>query len=231
MVERVYEGKKTSIGILMLNTTFPRLKGDIGNEDTFDFPTAKYVVQHACPDNVVLETTEGLLPLFVEGAKQLEKQGVRAITTSCGFLSVYQNELSEVVSIPVATSSLLMLPFISRLIGGRKIGILTANGDTLGRRHFAACGAENVPKEIMGMEGTEFYKMYVRGECNADLTVMETEIYDRAKKLIKARGDIGALLLECTNMPPFSSKLYEFGIPVFDAITLVDCLYSGFYVR
>lgn len=230
VVEKRYKSDKKAIGILMLNTTFPRLKGDIGNDDTFAFPTVKYVVQNANSDNVVLKTTDGLLPQFVEGAKQLEKQGVRAITTSCGFLSVYQNEIAESVSVPVATSALLMLPFISRLIGRKQVGILTANKDTLGSRHFTACGAENIPKEIMGMEGTEFYKMYVRGESHADITVMGTEIYNCAKKLIKTNKDIGALLLECTNMPPFSGELYKFGIPVFDVITLVHFLYSGFYV-
>lgn len=222
MVEK-YSEKNEAIGILMLNTEFPRLKGDIGNRDTFSFPTISYVVQEACSSNVVVEPNKELVRFFIEGAQALEQQGVKAITTSCGFLSIYQQEIARSVHVPVATSALLLLPVISQMIGGEKIGILTASETTLQKEYFVACGAENVSREIKGMEGTEFYKMYVQGNCDADINIMETEIYNRASEFSEA----GAILLECTNMPPFSAKLYNLGIPVFDIRTLVCFLYYG----
>lgn len=225
MVKQDGYEKDASIGILMLNTKFPRFKGDIGNKDTFSFPTIPYVIQNAFSSNVVLKSDKELLHFFIEGAQLLEKQGVKAITTSCGFLSIYQREIAQSVHVPVATSALLMLPLLSQMTGGKKIGILTANEYTLQEEHFTTCEAEHIPRVIKGMEGTEFHKMYVLGDCDADISVMEAELYERASELRKENMEIGAILLECTNMPPFSSKLYDFGIPVFDIRTLVHMLY------
>ncbi len=37
-------------------------------------------------------------------AKEVEKEGVRAITTSCGFNAIFQEALANAVNIPVFTS-------------------------------------------------------------------------------------------------------------------------------
>lgn len=216
-----------SIGILMLNTTFPRFKGDIGNKDTFAFPVVQQVVQEANSSNVVLRTDKHLISAFIEAAEILENKGVKAITTSCGFLSAFQKELSNAVKIPVATSVLLLLPLISNIIGNKRVGILTANSSSLNAQHFRACNASGVLTVIKGMEGTEFFKMYVEGNNSADTSIMEDEIYRIAVEMIEENDDIGAILLECTNMPPFSAKLRRFGLPIFDIRTLVTLLYSG----
>src|SRR5437667_11416092 len=83
-----------SVGVLMLDTRFPRIPGDIGNASTFDFPVRYLRVAGASPDRVVRGDGRALLPLFVEGARSLEREGVRAITTSCGFLARFQEELA-----------------------------------------------------------------------------------------------------------------------------------------
>ena len=54
----------------------------------------------------------GLLPDFVEGARSLEREGVGAVTTNCGFLVKYQAELTKSVRVPVLTSSLLLVPSV-----------------------------------------------------------------------------------------------------------------------
>ena len=209
----------------MLNTGFPRFKGDIGNKETFDFPTYHYVVKEANSMNVVVDRDDKLIPGFVRAARILEDMGIGAITTSCGFLAIYQDILSKSVHVPVATSSLLLLPAISKMSGGRKIGVLTAKKASLQRQHFSACGAENVPVIVEGMEGTEFYHMYVDGNTGANISVMEDELLWGAKKILDTDPSIGAFLLECTNMPPFSNKIKDLGLPVFDIRDLVKLMY------
>src|SRR5438067_6977945 len=92
MIMAIVRGGRTtygeSIGILMLDTRFPRIPGDVGNATTFDFPVRFKVVRGASQRRIILEGDLSLLQPFVDGARELEAEGVRAITTSCGFLAL-----------------------------------------------------------------------------------------------------------------------------------------------
>src|SRR5580698_8328613 len=92
------------VGILMLETRFPRIPGDMGNGTTWPFPVLYRVVPGASPQRVVLEGAAGLLPAFIEAARDLVRLGAEAITTNCGFLALFQRELAAAVGVPVATS-------------------------------------------------------------------------------------------------------------------------------
>ena len=130
-----------TVGILILDTRFPRIPGDVGNAATFPFPVRYHRVSGADPDLVVRRGAEGLLPAFVQGARALEGEGVGAITTSCGFLAKYQQELAAAVRVPVFTSSLLMVPLVHRLLpAGRRVGIMTVNAAALGPEHLRGAG-------------------------------------------------------------------------------------------
>src|SRR5438093_5639765 len=130
-----------SVGILMLDTRFPRIPGDMGNATTFPFPVRYHRVAGADPDLVVRRGAEGLLPAFVEGARALEREGVGAVTTSCGFLAKYQQELAAAVRVPVFTSSLLMVPLVHRLLPpGRCVGIMTVNAAAPGPEPLRGAG-------------------------------------------------------------------------------------------
>src|SRR3954452_14210235 len=130
-----------TVGILMLDTRFPRITGDMGNATTFPFPVRYHRVAGADPDLVVRRGAEGLLPAFIAGAQALEREGVGAITTNCGFLIKYQAELARAVRIPVFTSSLLLVPLVHRTLpAGQRIAIMTVNASTLTRDHLSAAG-------------------------------------------------------------------------------------------
>src|SRR2546426_4041766 len=144
-----------AVGILMLDTQFPRIPGDMGNASTFPFPVRYQRVEGADPDLVVRRGAAGLLPAFIEGAHQLQHEGVGAITTNCGFLVKFQRELAAAVKIPVFTSSLLLVPLVHRMLPpGRRVGVLTVNSATLAPEHLEGAGiGPEVPLVIAGMEG------------------------------------------------------------------------------
>jgi len=130
-----------TVGILMLDTRFPRIPGDMGNAATFPFPVRYHRVPGADPDLVVRRGAAGLMPAFVEGAKRLESEGVGAITTNCGFLVKFQRELAAAVKVPVFTSALLLVPLVHRMLPpGRRVGIMTVNAGTLGPEHLEGAG-------------------------------------------------------------------------------------------
>src|SRR6266545_5925425 len=143
-----------SVGILMLDTKFPRIPGDMGHAATFDFPVLYHRVRGASPDRVVRHGHRELLPAFIDGARALEREGVRAVTTNCGFLAKFQPELAASVSIPVFTSSLMLVPMVHRMLpAGRSVGILTVNASALHAEHMAGAGiAPDVPVVVAGLE-------------------------------------------------------------------------------
>lgn len=195
---------REAIGIIMLDTVFPRIPGDIGNAGTFPFPVRYKIVRGASPQRVVKEADSRLLEPFLDAARSLESGGVKAIATSCGFLAIFQRELVDAVDIPVFSSSLLQVPMAQAMINRRrKVGILTASAASLTNRHFAGIGIEDIPVVVMGMEDAEeFTEVFIEGKPALDPEKVRKEMIRAAERMALLHPDIGALVLECTNMPP-----------------------------
>jgi len=220
-----------SVGILMLDTRFPRIPGDMGNAATFPFPVRYQRVAGASPDLVVRRGAAGLLPAFVDGARQLEREGVGAITTNCGFLVTYQRELAAAVAVPVFTSSLLLVPLVHLMLPpGRRVGIMTVDAASLGAEHLTAAGVgADVPVAVAGLEGEkEFTRVLLGDEMELDVDLAREEHVRVARRLVTDHPDVGAIVLECTNMPPYTADIQrETGRPVFDITTLVRMAHDG----
>ena len=219
------------IGVLMLDSTFPRILGDIGNAKTWKYPVLYRTVKGKTPDKVVLNLTLDDIRPFIDGAIELENAGVKAITTSCGFLALFQKEIAEAVKVPVFTSALIMLPFISNMIGNKKVLVLTANSETLSLRHIeSVCG--NIDRINMKIVGTKsqptFTNFTVQNWHEVDLDLCQQDILETIDQEMKIDSSYGAILFECTNMPPYSQIVRErYGIPVFDFVTLMNFVHDA----
>ena len=158
-MEKAVGGKNLfghSIGILMLESQFPRIQGDIGNATTWDFPVLYKVIEKATPDIVVRKGDRRLLDYFIKGAQELEREGVQAITTGCGFLAMFQQELASAVNVPVFTSSLMQVPMVYLMLNQtQQVGIITIYSKSLTEKHLSAVGVDKVPHIIVGTEGEE----------------------------------------------------------------------------
>jgi hypothetical protein len=224
-----------TVGILMLDTRFPRVRGDMGNATTFPFPVRYHRVTGADPDLVVRRGAEGLLPAFLDGAKALEREGVGAITTNCGFLIKYQGQLAGAVRVPVFTSSLLLVPLVHRMLPpARRVGIMTVSASSLTPEHLAGAGiGADIPLAVVGMETEkEFTRVLLDNELELDVDLARDEHIRVARRLVSEHPDVGAIVLECTNMPPYTADIQrETGRPVFDILSLVtmahDALVAG----
>lgn len=217
------------LGILMLETRFPRIPGDMGNAGTWPFPVLYKVVRGASPRRVVLERAAGLLDVFLEAAAELVALGAEGITTNCGFLSLFQREIAAHVKVPVATSSLMQVPLVqAALPPGRRVGVLTVSARTLTRDHLAAAGApEDTP--VAGTEnGREFTRVLVGDEMRLDVAAAARDILEAGAALVARHPEVGAIVLECTNMPPYAALLRErTGLPVFDIFSLITWFHAG----
>ena len=216
---------QVSVGVLMLDTRFPRIPGDIGNPSTFDFPVRYHRVSGASPDLVVKSDGRAVLPLFIEGARLLEREGVRAITTSCGFLACFQEELAASVRVPVFTSSLMLVPIVHRMLApGRVVGIMTVDASALDGRHLEGAGVRaDMGVVVAGLETErEFSRVLLNDLPTLDVETARAEHVAVARRLVAAHPEVGAIVLECTNMPPYRRAIQDAtGLPVFDVTTLV----------
>lgn len=219
-----------TIGVLMLDTAFPRIRGDIGNAGTFSFPVKYKIVKNAVPLKVVENYGEGLLPDFLAGARELEAAGVRALTTSCGFLAVFQRELAAAVNIPVFSSSLLQIPLIETMLGAQKhIVVVTANSAALSARHFRGAGVAPERLRIVGLQDkAAFYSIFVSQTGELALNKVQAELETVAGRIKNDFPAAGAIVLECTNLPPFRRIFQRItGLPVFDIVTLANYIHSS----
>lgn len=219
------------IGVLCLETGFTKIPGHIRNPATFGFPVLYQVVPGATPERVVSHGDPALLGPFIAAARALEARGATAITTGCGFLVLFQRELAGAVGVPLFSSSLIQLPLVHRMLrADQKVGLLVARKEALTRRHLAAVAAESVPVCVAGMAGRpEFREVILEGLRDAlDVARLRGEVLAEAGQLAREHPELGALVIECTDLVPFAHAVQEVtGLPVFDIVTLTRMVHDA----
>ncbi len=218
-----------TIGVLILETCFPRIPGSIGNLYTFSFPVVHKVIKGSNVNNIILKPDLSLVKPFIDGAIELEKDGAKGITTSCGFLGMFQKEVADAVNIPVFCSSLLQVPMAARMLKkDQKVGIMTADSRNLTEKNLKPMGIdESIKVSIAGMEKSpEFWGVFFEDKPEMDIKQMEAEAVEVALNLVK-REPIGAIVLECSTLPPFAPAIQKATrLPVFDFVTLTNLMYE-----
>ena len=222
----VYGG---TVGICMLDTRFPRIPGDIANARTWNVPVLYRVVPRSTPRQAVYEKGEKILDGFIEAAKELVKMGADGITTNCGFLCLFQEKMAEAVQVPVATSSLMQVPLVQKLLPkNKKVGILTIHKPSLTNDHLNAAGIPLDTPIIGTKNGKEFTRAILEDEMEMNIDDAREDHIEAARKLIKENPNVGAIVMECTNMSPFAADVRkDLGIPVFNIYTFIEWFQSG----
>jgi hypothetical protein len=234
---RVAHGGKTvygaAVGILMLETAFPRILGDLGKAQTWPFPVLYKVVPGATGPRVThasrQEQSRDLLDAFLAAGDELVRAGADGLMTSCGFLSVYQQELATHCKVPVAASSLMQIPMVERTLPrGQQVGVITFDSSLLTPDHLVAVGARpDVP--IVGLQdGREIWHVQWNEETELNVDAAREDVLDAGAKLMSLHPSTGAIVLECTNLHPYASALRaRFGVPIFDVVSLGKWFQAG----
>ena len=209
------------VGVLMLQTRFPRPLGDIGNPLTFEalrIPARHLVVRGASPQRVVRHSDAALLADFSAAALQLVREGASMISTSCGFLALFQQQLQQAVPVPVLSSSLLWLPRL-----GPSAGVLSIDALALTPAHLAAVAA--APATPIGgvATGCEFQRRILGDDPQLDPQQACADVVAGAQSLLAQHPGIGTIVLECSNMVPYAAAVTAAtGRPVEHIISLIE---------
>jgi hypothetical protein len=225
-----------SVGIIMQDDGLIRLPGDVGNLTTYDYPVTFRVVREIAVPEIMSGAVLDHVEAFVEAARELEWLGCKAITAGCGFMALLQPVLARAVSIPVFASALIQVPLVKALMRPEQVvGIVTANACILSESHFNAVGwsSSQIPIEVIGIDDDptcEFNRETLRrvAEEPALMPRLEASMIHLARTLIERRPAVGALVFECTNMPPFAAAVQRaVNLPIFDAVTLANMVHES----
>jgi hypothetical protein len=206
------------IGILCAEWHIPFIPGDLNNAYTFDFPV-RYLTVPGASGAGILHGTD-FEPLFIEAAQQLEREGVRAITSNCGFMACYQRPVAAKVGVPVFMSSLLQVPMLTSMLGAsRKLGVLVANGSGITDRLLTGTGITDLSRVVFqGLDHQPHFNEVVIQELGVlDEDRLREEVVATSVDLLNRDPTIGAFLFECSDLPPYAQAVHQAtGLPVFD---------------
>ncbi|MGL6200798.1 MAG: aspartate/glutamate racemase family protein [Lachnospiraceae bacterium] len=229
-----------SVGIVYIEQiNYPLIPGNVVNAYTYDFPVRMRAVKNLT-NTRLFNADPAIVDDIIEAAKSMvENEGVRAICSACGFFGNYHKQVVAALDVPVAMSSLVQVPLIQALLKpNKKIGILTANGAAMTQNLLNNCGITKTDNLVIkdALQTKEFAAVVdMRGHF--DNEIARNEIVTLARQMVEENPEIGAILLECSDMPPYASSIQEaVKLPVFDFITLIKWLdnssaqkpYSGF---
>lgn len=223
------------IGVLMLDTAFPRIPGDAGNLSSYPFPVKRRIVPGAGSTDIVSSNRPdpALVAKFVAAARALEKEGAVGIVSTCGFLIHIQQVLAQAVRIPVMVSALSLHVTLSTALGGRPIGILTASADSLLRGGLQSAGIDPRTVSVAGLQDcAAFAGAILSAKADQpqtlDTDAIKAHCVARTRQMVSDRPDIGAILLECGNLPPYAEAIRTATKrPVFGILDAASLLWSG----
>ena len=224
-----------AIGVLCAEWHIPFIPGDLNNANTFDFPVRYLSVPGASGSGVLKGSDPKLERLFVEAAQQLESEGIRAITGNCGFMGAYQQAVADAVSVPVFMSSLIQAPLVQSMLGTqRKLGVLVANGEGVTDRLLVGAGITDLSRiTLAGLERNEHWNEVILQELGTlDEHRIRSEVVASAVEMTTTDPSIGALLLECSDLPPYSAAVAKAtGLPVYDWAGFIRFVYDSVVPR
>ena len=209
-----------AIGMLCAEWNIPFVPGDLNNATTFDFPIRYLSVEGAVGADVLTGNADKYGELFAAAAKQLEAEGVRAITGNCGYMAAYQEVVAAAVTIPVFMSSLVQAPLLLRMLGPQQhLGVLVANGSGITENVLRGAGVTDRSRlRIQGLDHQpHFNAAFLQEVGSFDDDHIRAEVVETAVEAVRADPQIGAILLECSDLPPYARSVHEAtGLPVFD---------------
>ena len=218
------------IGILVMDARIRRIPGDVGNPETFPFPVAYRTVPGATLERLIRQRDPSLIAPFASCGRELVRAGARALTTTCGFMVLFQDALARELPVPVFSSSLLQLPFIQAGLGpAGRVGVLTADAGNLTNDHLRAAGGDPGRIFLAGLEGAPHFRSAIlEGSGSIDPVAVRAEVVRAAEELVANSPDIRALLLECANLPPYAAAVQAaVGLPVYDFTTMLGQIWSA----
>ncbi|MBO0808454.1 MAG: aspartate/glutamate racemase family protein [Actinobacteria bacterium] len=219
-----------TIGVLCAEWNIPFVPGDLNNATTFEFPVRYLTVAGARGASVLTGDAPDYAAPFIQAAKTLAAEGVRAITGNCGYMAAYQEAVAASVSVPVFMSSLLQAPLVTAMLGPQqRVAVLVASRDGITDAVLRGAGVR-VPEQLVihGLDAKPHFNEVVIAERGVlDTERLRAEVVETAVAAAADRS-VGAILLECSDLPPYAKDVHDAtGLPVFDWASFIRYVHEA----
>ena len=218
-----------AIGIVVLTLSYPLFPGNVANASTYEFPVL-FKILPATSIPQILRGDPGLLDQVIEGGRELERQGVRAVVGACGYFANYQKATAAALAVPTFLSSLVQIPVISQALKpGQKVGVICADRPSLTSETLSQCGVHDATNLVVyGAQDSPEFRNILECTGRFNSRKLQVELVDVAQRMVRENPEVGAILLECSDMPPYAWAIQNAtGLPVFDYITLINWVYGA----
>ena len=212
-------GTSPRLTVLQLDTTFPRIPGDVASPETYQQPIAIHRINKASVSAVINDQPDQMDISYYEA-------GARGITygigvTSCGFLGYWHRHLAEICPRPFVASSLVDLPRLMAAQPTQEMAILTFDAEVL-RSPLYQPLLSGFDGKIIGLDPDMHLRRVIAEDLpDLDSPLAEQEIIDLLRPHL-ADGRVKTLILECTNLPPYKSAIKQaFDLEVYDILTSI----------
>jgi len=203
------------LGLIKLDTLFPRLPGDLGLGSSWGAHVKEVVIHGAMPQLIVQQQESfeqsAFAPAFGQAVQSLAQEGASAITTSCGFLVLWQRDLQSLTSVPVITSSLCLLPEL--LLSEEQVGVLSIDVNSLTPRHWQGAGVSEAQLNRLVVGGlstdSHFYQSILGNRVQMNAQIALREVVAAALQMKLSAPYVQTLVLECTNLPPYQAAIQD----------------------
>lgn len=217
-----------SVGLLHIDDVwYPLVPGNVVNANTYDFPVKMKSVKNLDVPGL-LSGDPSFGSAIVQAARELQEEGIRAVSGACGFFGYFQKQVAAELDIPVALSSLMQVNWIkATLKPDQRIGVLTADEASIRRELLENCDIqEPAILAIKDLRHAPQFSAILEGRGHFNNGMVRKEVTHAAQELVQDNPDIGAILFECSDMPPYAADVQRaVGLPVFDFITLIRWLH------
>jgi len=224
------------LGIMILDRRYRLVPGNAGRQSTYDFPVEIRKIEGLFnPPSPPVRNELGELSedakKFLLTAQELERSGVSAIMSSCGFFSLMQCEANSAVKIPVYTSPLMLIPIVQTLIPTEaRIGLLTLFKEYLTHQYFRGIYGIDMDRIVFSdmSKAHEFRRMINQDSPSVNEGELKYEVIKAALDLAQKGNDIEAIVVECSDMTPYSEEIRRLTkLPVYDYRTLGQIAYNS----
>jgi hypothetical protein len=217
-----------AIGILLVEADYVMLPGNVANASTYDFPVVYHVLEDVTFERISAADPT-VLEILIAGGQALIANGVRAVASACGSFANYQRAAAAALPVPTYLSPMLQVPWIqASLQPEQKLLIISAVGSAITAKVFDECAITDTDRLLIeqAIDVPEFNAMLSPDGFNP--ARLESELATYAHQLVEKYPEAGAILLQCSDLPPFAWAIQNAtGLPVYDMNTLIGWVHSA----
>jgi len=216
----------TCVGVIVIDAWYPMFPGNVASYASYNFPV-QFAIVRGVPFSRIAAADPTVAPAIIECGQELVSRGCGIIVGACGSFANYQTTVAGALGVPTYLSVMMLAPLLlAGLALERRLGVVCAVASALTPKVFKEVGITNPDRlALCEAKGLPEFDRLLANEGSLNSARLEAQLTERVTAFAAANPDVGALLLQCSDLPPYAARLQaSIGLPVFDMTTWINWL-------